>query len=162
MSTDTDQIKIKLLYPTLTPWESIRRDIMAIENAAFGEKADTEETLKNCLTSDTTIAVLLFNKKNIVGYSYAIPDPKEKSTNIALVDSTALLPAYQGKGLVVMMNRMLETELIKKFYEYFTVRANVANGYAGKIQKNYADQIVECYDLTSALGEQRYFKIKLK
>lgn len=157
------KFNLEIFNESNTPWASIKSEIMKIEQAAFGDKSDSEEMMEKCFTNPKIVAVFLRDAKTeqMVGYSYAIPDPQAKSKKVALVDSTAILPSHQGKGLVGGMNKLLENELIKRGYRYITERANVANGYADKIEKVYADRLMEKYDVDSIYGKQRYFKIKL-
>ena len=146
-----------------TPWFAVSTDIMILEKAAFGDKADSEERLKNCFENPFVTAVFLRNlNKNIIGYSYAIPDPLENVKMTALLDSAAIFPAYQGQGLIGILNDVLEQELVKKGYQLMTLRANIGNDFADKIAKVYAGRILETHENASIYGRQRYFKIKLR
>lgn len=158
-----DGYNLEVFDPSQNNWGAVSQDILNIENIVFGTHADPE--LPVFFQDPTTVAVLLRERESnkIVGYTYAFPDINDDSKIVAHVDSVALLPDYQGKGLVVALNRRLEEELFKRGYEFITLNAGLANNYAEKIAKNYADRIVESHDLVSKYGHgpQRYFKIKL-
>jgi len=144
-------------------WRDICQDLLNIENTVFGDKADPE--LSSFFQNQDTVAVLLYEQKNnrIIGYIFAFPDTNDDPQTVAHVDSVALLPEYQGKGLVVALNRRLEEELIEKGYQFITMHVMIVNGYSEKIAKNYVERIVDSRDIISKYGHgpQRYFKIKL-
>jgi len=160
---DLDGLKIEVFDITKTSWEAICHDVLNVEKIVFGDKADPE--LPAFYQSPATVAVLLRKRNDnmIVGCCHAFPNANDDSEIVAHVDSMALLPEYQGRGLVAELNRQLEKELIKRGYTFMTMHVSLANGYAGKIAKNYENRIVETYDIVSKYGHgsQRYFKIRL-
>ena len=160
---DLKGLYLEVFDLTKNTWQDICQDLLNIENTVFGIHADPE--LPSFFQNQATVAVLLYEQKNnrIIGYIYAFPDTNDDPQTVAHVDSVALLPEHQGKGLVVALNRRLEEELVKKGYQFATMHVIIANGYAEKIAKNYAERIIAARDIISKYGHgpQRYFKIRL-
>lgn len=157
-----DRLSLEVFDVLKTPWTSVREDIMVVENAAFSKHPDTEEMLRTCFENPSSTVIVLRNKENqkIVGYAYAIPD-QEQSLEVALIDSIALMPSLQGQGLGGNITKLLEEQLVKKGYQFITMRARIENGYADKIKKHYDSRIVECREVDSKYGKQSYCKIRL-
>src|SRR3989339_1371167 len=158
-----EELYLEVFDLTKNTWTNISQDILNIENTVFGANADPE--LPVFFQDPATVAVLLREHKSnkIVGYTHAFPDVNDNPKTVAHVDSVALLPEYQGRGLVKTLNRRLEEELIKRGYKFITLNAGKESGYAEKVARSYKDRIIESRDIVSKYGHgpQRYFKIKL-
>lgn len=143
-------------------WNEIWPAISKLENECFPGKAFGEEYLKKIFANEANIVILLRRGKVIMGFTCGIPD--ENVADAAYIDTTAITPTEQGKGFVAKLMNLLEAECRKKGYKYITRDAEVLNGYADKIKKNYKDRILESHDHKSEYsmgGIQRFFKIAL-
>jgi hypothetical protein len=148
-----------LFDPATQAWESVREAVLEIDKLCFGEKSFSEEYLKQTFEDPRDIVVLLKRAERLIGFSSAIPD--EKVEGAMYVDTTDIIPEEQGKKHVVAIMQLLETEARKRGFRYLTRNAAVENGYADKVEKNYAGRILETGSNDSEWGPQRYFKIEL-
>lgn len=140
-------------------WETVREDVLALEQACFGDKSFPESDLQSHFENPEHIAVLLRKKDRIIGFTCGIPD--EEVEGALYIETTDILPEEQGQRHVVSLMNTLEDEARRRGYRFITRNAAISNGYADKVQKNYAARIVESYENDSEWGPQRYFKIAL-
>jgi ribosomal protein S18 acetylase RimI-like enzyme len=150
-------IKTKLIKPSPGNWEHVGVDIFSVEKTVFSQDAFDEQMLRIDINDPRTILVVLKDKEQIIGFVYSMPE----SDGLARIVDVAILPAFQHKGYISSLMCMLENEMIKQCYEYFTEDAMVENGYAEKILKHYESRIVETHEFEGDYGKQRYFKIRL-
>lgn len=133
------------------------KQILAIEQSIFGEKAFPEEVMKSDLSNPMTILAVLKDNGVIIGFAYAEPESKR----VSCISDIAIAREYQGKGLVAPLMARMEEELKRSGYKWMTEHAMVENGYADKVQKNYAARIIKSEEFVGEYGKQRYFKIRL-
>lgn len=137
---------------------------MAIEASAFGEKGYNErdiEVLKSIFENPTNLNLLLVDSgsRGIVGYTLVEFKPDGET---AYVRRSAVIPAQQGKGYIGKLMDVVESELTTRGIRYLTREAEVRNGYANTVQRQYGDAIIEAYDTDHGFGVRRYFKIDLQ
>lgn len=149
----------EIFDPSEESWDSVREEILRLDRLCFGDKSFSEEELRASFENPEHIVVLLRQLERIIGFSSAAPD--EDAEGALYIDTTDILPEEQGKGHVVTLMKLLEAEARRRGYAFLTRNAARENGYADKIQKNYADRIVETYENDSEYGPQQYFKIRL-
>jgi hypothetical protein len=151
---------VALFDPSQESWQSVRQDIMNLEEICFPGKGLGEDYLKEKFEDPNSVIVLLKRGEKVLGFSYGTPDENDKSA--LYIDTTEILPEEQGQGYVVSLVSLLEDEARKRGYAFLTRNAAVENGYADKVAKSYGDRIVETKpDNDSEWGRQRYFKIVL-
>lgn len=140
-------------------WESVKDEILELEELCFPGKGFGEEYLQEHFENPESIIALLKKESRVVGFSYAIPD--EDIEGAVYIDTTEIHPDEQGKGYVVSLISMIESEARARGWKYITRNAVVDNCYAMKIEKNYEGRILESYRNESEYGPQCYFKIAL-
>lgn len=141
-------------------WKDFGQQIFEIEKSVFQDQAFSEEYLKKDLSDPKLILAVLKDGDSIIGFVYALPTNSDPENTAGIVD-IAIKKEHQGKGLVAPLMSCIEKELKNNGYEYFIEHAMVDNGYADKIDKNYASRIIERNDFIGEYGKQRFFKIKL-
>lgn len=143
-------------------WDEIWPSIERLEDECFPGKGLGEKYLKYVFGDKNNIVVLVRRGRKIIGFTCGIPD-----TNVAdaiYIDTTEITPSEQGQKHVVRLMELLEDEARRRNYKFLTRDAEVLNGYADKIVKNYGDRIIESHDHESEHsmgGVQRFFKIIL-
>lgn len=150
-------------------WTQIKDDILGIEGLCFVVGLAYTENLFAADFSQPRATIILLRdpSKKIIGYTYALPinadkpEREEEKDETAIVDSTAIDPQYQGKGLVGKLIGELEKELIRKGFRFMERDAAIPNGYADTVQRHYGDRVIESRDHDSKYGPQRFFRIKL-
>lgn len=143
-------------------WDEIWPAISKLEDECFPGKGLGEEYLKDIFTNEANIIVLLKQGSEIIGFTCGIPD--ENVADAIYIETTEITPTEQGKGHVVAVMDLLENECRNRGYKFITRDAEISNGYADKIAKNYGDRILESHDHESEYsmgGMQRFFKIAL-
>ncbi len=143
-------------------WELIKKAVMDIEKRAFNNSGFGIDMMEGLFENPYNLNCLLKEVKNnqIIGY-VSVGIYKDDAS--AYVINTAIAPEYQHQGQVAVLMKKLEEELNKIGIKYLVRDASVDNGYADKIQKQYAGRIVEnkTYEKMSPWGKQRHFEIKL-
>ena len=145
------------ISPPPIEWETLGKDIYAIETAIFGSKAFSESFLQTDLSNHDVVVAILKDGDKVIGFAYALPEDEET----VCVADIAISAEYQNRGLVATIMSCLETALKQKGYLYMTEHAMVENGYAAKIKKHYNARIIETSDFVGEYGKQTYFKIHL-
>jgi hypothetical protein len=156
------KVVTELYNASETSWDEIWPTISKLEDECFPGKGLGEEHLKDIFTNKDSIVVLLKQGSGIIGFTCGVPD--EDDAEAMYIETTEITPSEQGKGHVVHMMSLLEQECRNRGYKFITRDAEVANGYADKITKNYAGRIIESHDHESEYsmgGMQRFFKIRL-
>lgn len=140
-------------------WGELKEDVLRIEKECFGESSLTEEDFMDVVASSQAVLALLKKGHHVIGFTFAGPDQYEEKT--LTIYSTAITPSEQGKGHVASLMKVIEEEARQKGYSFISRYAATDNNYAGKIEKNYGERIVETFNRDSEWGKQQYFKIKL-
>ncbi len=83
---------------TASMWDEGREQLMKVEESAFEGKGFDEGWQHNLVTDPKNTTIILRDSKTrtIIGYTNAQP----AGFDTAYITSTAILPEYQGKGLV--------------------------------------------------------------
>jgi len=156
------QVFAELYNAVENNWDEIWPTISKIEDECFPGKGLGEEYLKEIFSGEENIVILLKYGKRIVGFTCGIPDAEV--VDAIYIDTTEITLEEQGKGSVVKLMDLLEGESRLRGYKYITRDAEVLNGYADKIAKNYGDRVLESHEHPSEYsmgGVQRFFKIAL-
>lgn len=146
--------KTSIITPDI--WEQIKESILKIEKGAFDGKGYTEEQLAKEFSNPDNIVVVIKDGDDVIGYNTSLP----QSEDTLWVSSTALLPKYQGQGLVSDIMYSLDIEARNRGYEYYERTAAVENGYAEKLKRNY-EVVEERNPSESPYGLQQYLKMKI-
>jgi ribosomal protein S18 acetylase RimI-like enzyme len=126
-------------------------------------------SLRAFITDSRSMITVLRDEHLFVGANVAIPadvmDPaRTDAPDTAYIYYTGIVPEYQGKNLVKTL--MADTfEFLKvSGYRYVEEDCVESNGYAAKVQKVYADSIVEsrAHEGFTGLGPQVFFRIALR
>ncbi len=148
--------------PDTDQWSTIWPSISKLEDDCFPGKGLGEEYLQGVFEDPNNLIVLLKSGSEIIGFSCGIPDKENPDT--LYIETTEITPSQQSKGLVSQLMTKLEDEARRRGFLFITRDAEIANGYADKIVKNYSDRIIESHDHESEYsmgGMQRFFKIAL-
>lgn len=181
--------KTEVYDPTATPWQAIRDDVLAIEQAHFGENAFEEELFIADFSNPKNTVVLLRDTETgrVVGFTYAEPLanlPLEKwekiipteaypdihgrddnGANTTYVSDTVLSPDYVGHHLVGGLIGRLEQELKKRTdvrYTRLERHSAVAKGYANNVRRSYGPKVMYEKPVESKYGDQVFFRIDLE
>ncbi len=171
---------VEVYDPKVTPWSVLRDEFIAVEHLAFGQELSFDDTtIDNDMQHPGTVAVLMRDSttQELVGFVYARPTlvvyperhpERDGSRDTAYICDTALLPNYQGHGLVGALVTRLEEELEHRDYKFIERDSSDAKNpgsnesYADKVRKNYSDRIVKEEKHESAFGPQVFFRIRLR
>jgi len=174
-----DQYEIRAHRPNTSIWNTIKEDILLIEQQHFGTKAFKERVFKHYFSNQNSIIVLITEKvsQKIVGFVFTVPafeayedsfHPDRKIANAHRIDRTAYIEdiaihrEHMGKGLAAYLMKTLEHELWIQGYRFLELDALTTNNYAANIAKNYSEQIIEqSGPHNSHYGPQVYFSISL-
>lgn len=144
-------------------WAGIRNEVLAIEAAAFGDQGYNEQDehlLQTVFETPGNINFLLLDEQSraIVGYTLVELQEHSKTAHIRRI---AIIPKEQGRGNVGRLMQVLEAELLLRGTHYLTLDAEVANGYADKVQRHYGNRVIEKEDRLASSGQRRFFRIAL-
>ncbi|MEM5828214.1 MAG: GNAT family N-acetyltransferase [Candidatus Aenigmatarchaeota archaeon] len=131
-----NNLEIEIFRTEPKDWKKIRRDIMKIENSAFEKNVrQDEDDIKSTFLDERSVNLILVVNREIVGYTMGSPiedywycekyleyNP-ELIRKTYYIESTAILPEYQGKGLGYILREELVKELKKEKYEYVASHA---------------------------------------
>jgi len=185
MPSQEDEIRTRCTFhvydPATMPWETVRDDVMGIEEAQFGEDGFWEEQLKAGFTDDENTAVIVKDNDKIVGFTYSLPTTavyshpehyawyneelgRTANEDTAYISDIAIHPNYVGHRLAGPMSQLLEEALRQKGYQHIEQDAMMKHGHAANIEKNYQGRIVkqqQYFDPEENLGEMIFFRIRL-
>jgi len=143
-------------------WEEIWPAVSKIEDECFPGKGLGEAYLREIFENEKSVVVLLKQGKEVIGFTCGIPD--ERGEGAVYIETTEITPVQQGRGYVTKLMNLLEQESRRRGYKFLTRDAEIANGYADKIAKNYEGRILESHEHESEDsmgGRQMFFKIAL-
>jgi GNAT superfamily N-acetyltransferase len=133
-------------------WNEIKDQIMEIENSAFEEGVrQSEEDLGETFTYERAIGLVVLKKGDgkIVGYTVGAPlewysyldfDECYGKRNSFYIESTAVLPTNQGKGIGKLMEEILIEEVRKANYERITCHST--NNMIRHINEKFGFRII--------------------
>jgi hypothetical protein len=114
-------------------------EIYRVDVSAFGRELSASwdffnEALEN---AEAVWIVLKDTQGQIIGYSYAVPSGKDKQ---AFIPRTGIVKEFQGRGLVKLLNNVMDEELLNMGYELGSTLAEKTNGYAASLLLVYAEE----------------------
>jgi len=137
-------------------WERIKDEIIKIENSAFESSVrQDEEDLRETFTYEKSICLVVIDKSNrrIVAYTMGAPlkwyiflkkfDKHHENYNTFYIESTAVLPGYQNKGIGKMLKRTLIEEVKK--YGYNRITTHATNEAIRRINKQFGFRDVKYF-----------------
>jgi ribosomal protein S18 acetylase RimI-like enzyme len=144
-------------------WKTIEGRIREIELECFGRQhAFSDDELRAMFNGPGTIAVLLWDGPapdgRLVGYTQAEPARGRDTYYIA---NTAIAKSHQGRGLVRLLMERLYEDVRAAGARFVERDAAIANGYADKIVRVPAADILETHDHDSPYGPQRYIRMRI-
>lgn len=152
-----DKFQTEILELTPDWWQRFGKPILRIERACFGKMAYKSGVLKKDLRRPKNLAVLLLSGTQIIGFSYALLEVGQRAN----IEDTAILPEFQGQGLIAVLMGRMEQELKASGVKTITRDSAIANGYADSVERHYGVRILKKRDHRSIYGPQRYFQIAL-
>ncbi len=179
MGRDKDLKDIEKINRLLGQRYSIAEMVALIDRGFAGDDITTKPVLG---VDDDTImapspAALLADPTTVIGtaevdgrlvaISVAIPkakfNPQNPDPKTVYIYYAAVEPSLQGRGLIAVAARVLESKLRALGYAYLEQDCVKDNGYADTISRAYAGAIVEQYDHSKypEIGPQRFFRIDL-
>ena len=145
-------------------WNTIKQRIREIELECFGQRhAFSDDELRAAFTGPQSVAVLLWDDSHsddglLVGYTQAQPG---MATDTYYIANTAIAKSHQGRGLVKMLMHRLYLDVRAAGAHFIERDAAIANGYADKVVRVHAADILEIYDHESPYGPQRFIRMRV-
>jgi ribosomal protein S18 acetylase RimI-like enzyme len=144
-------------------WKTISRRIREIELECFGTRgAFSDDELRVAFNRRGTVAVLLWDVPGagdgvLIGYTQA--EPRDPGT--FYIANTAITKSHQGRGLVRPLMERLYADVRAAGGRFIERDAAVANGYADKIVRFHAVDVLEAFDHDSPYGRQRFIRMRV-
>lgn len=144
-------------------WSTIKDRIAALERECFGQDAFSPSELRLAFNGRHSLVVLLWEgcvsgDGRIIGYTQAQPAEDPETYYIA---NTAIAKSYQGRALVKLLMDKLYADVRAAGARYVERDAAIANGYADKIVRSHAADILETLDHDSPYGPQRFIRMRV-
>lgn len=144
-------------------WNTISRRIAQIERECFGQDAFSPNELRLAFNGRQSLAVLLWEGPasdggRLIGYTQAQPADAAETYYIA---NTAIVKSHQGRGLVKLLMDRLYADVRTAGARYIERDAAITNGYADKIVRFHATEVLETLDHDSPYGPQRFIRMRL-
>src|SRR5712691_7066872 len=139
-------------------WDRVQQRIGEIEREVFGEDAFSPEELRAAFTGRENLAVLLWDAGVLIGYTQAGPARARETYYIA---NTAIATSYQDRGLIRPLMERLYTEVRAAGAHFIERDAAIANGYADKIVRFHATDMIRTRDHESPYGRQRFIRMRV-
>lgn len=144
------------------PWSAIKDRIAAIEHECFGQDAFSQSELRLAFSGRRSLVVLLWDGPSdggrLIGYTQAQPTDDPETYYIA---NTAIAKGHQGRGLVRLLMDRLYADVRTAGARYMERDAAIANGYADKIVRFHAADVLETLDHDSPYGPQRFIRMRV-
>jgi ribosomal protein S18 acetylase RimI-like enzyme len=143
-------------------WNTIKQRIAELEQECFGDDAFSANELRLSFNGRQSLVVLLWESASdggrLIGYTQAQPADDPQTYYIA---NTAIAKAYQGRGLVRLLMDRLYADVRGAGGRYIERDAAIANGYADKIVRFHAADVLETLDHDSPHGPQRFIRMRV-
>jgi len=136
----------------------VRERIGEIEREVFGDDAFSPDELRAAFTGPKSLAVLLRDGTVLVGYTQAGP---ARAPDTYYIANTAIAKSHQGRGLIRVLMERLYADVRAAGAHFIERDAAIANGYADKIVRFHAADIVRTRDHDSPYGRQRFIRMRL-
>jgi ribosomal protein S18 acetylase RimI-like enzyme len=144
------------------PWNAIKDRIAELEHEVFGKDAFSSSELRLAFNARQSVVVLLWEGPaaggTLIGYSQAQPTDAPATYYIA---NTAIARSHQGRGLVKLLMDRLYADVRAAGARFVERDAAIANGYADKIVRYHAADVLETLDHDSPYGPQRYIRMRV-
>jgi ribosomal protein S18 acetylase RimI-like enzyme len=144
------------------PWNAIKDRIAEIERDVFGEDAFSPGELRLAFNGRRSVVVLLWEGPlaggRLVGYTQAQPADDPATFYVA---NTAIARSHQGRGLVRLLMSQLYADVRAAGARFIERDAAIANGYADKIVRFHAVDVLETFDHDSPYGPQRFIRMRV-
>ena len=166
---ETELYEVYLTEPK--DWKKIKEHIMKIENSAFEEEVrQDEDDIESTFTDEKSICLIVKDKKSkkIVAYTMSSPledyeflrfDPHYGKYDTLYIESTAVLPNYQGKGIGKLLKEVLIEEAKRRGYKRITTRAT--NEIIVHINEKYGFRKVKYFKEWVGNRDAWYMELKL-
>jgi ribosomal protein S18 acetylase RimI-like enzyme len=144
-------------------WNTIKRRIRDIELECFGQQhAFSDDELRAAFNGRESLAVLLWDLPLagdgvLVGYTQA--DRRARRTYY--IANTAIAKSHQGRGLVRLLMQRLYADVRAAGAQFIERDAATTNGYADKIVRFHAADVLETFDHDSPYGPQRFIRMRV-
>jgi len=143
---------------TARAWDRVRERVGEIEREVFGDDAFSPDELRAAFTGPKSLAVLLRDGTLLVGYTQAGP---ARAPDTYYIANTAIAKSHQGRGLIRVLMERLYADVRAAGAHFIERDAAIANGYADKIVRFHAADIVRTRDHDSPYGRQRFIRMRL-
>jgi len=143
---------------TARAWDRVRERVGEIEREVFGDDAFSPDELRAAFTGPKSLAVLLRDGTLVVGYTQAGP---ARAPDTYYIANTAIAKSHQGRGLIRVLMERLYADVRGAGAHFIERDAAIANGYADKIVRFHAADIVRTRDHDSPYGRQRFIRMRL-
>ncbi len=109
-----------------------------------------------------SLAVLLWEgpseRSRLIGYTQAQPADVPETYYIA---NTVIAKSHQGRGLVKLLMDRLYADVRAAGARFIERDAAIPNGYADKIVRFHATDVLETFDHDSPYGPQRFIRMRV-
>jgi GNAT superfamily N-acetyltransferase len=139
-------------------WDAVQERIREIEREVFGEDAFSPDELRAAFTGPKNLAVLLRDGTVLVGYTQAGP---ARAPDTYYIANTAIAKSHQGRGLIRVLMERLYADVRDAGAHFIERDAAIANGYADKIVRFHAADIIRTRDHDSPYGRQRFIRMRV-
>ena len=143
-------------------WSTIKDRIAELEHECFGDDAFSANELRLAFNGRRSLVVLLWdgpsNGGTLIGYTQAQPSEDPATFYIA---NTAIAISHQGRGLVKVLMDQLYADVRAAGARFIERDAAIANGYADKIVRFHAGDVLETFDHDSPYGPQRFIRMRV-
>lgn len=147
---------------TTRPWNAIKDRIAELEDECFAEDSFSPGELRLAFNGRRSVVVLLWEGRSdgetLIGYTQAQPADDPATYYIA---NTAIAKSYQGRGLVKLLMDRLYADVRAAGGRFIERDAAIANGYADKIVRSHAADVLETFDHESPYGPQRFIRMRV-
>jgi ribosomal protein S18 acetylase RimI-like enzyme len=144
------------------PWGTIKDRIVELEHECFGDDAFSPSELRRSFNGRQSVVALMWERRSggdiLIGYTQAQPADDPATYYIA---NTAIARSHQGRGLVKLLMDQLYADVRAAGARFIERDAAIANGYADKIVRSHAGDVLETFDHDSPYGPQRFIRMRL-
>ncbi len=149
-------------FGSTLPWNTIKQRIVELEYECFGKDAFSPSELRLAFNGRDSLVVLLWDGPSeggtLIGYTQAQPADAHETYYIA---NTAIAKSYQGRGLVKLLMDKLYADVRTAGARFIERDAAIPNGYADKIVRFHAAEVLETFDHDSPYGPQRFIRMRV-
>lgn len=145
-------------------WDTIGPRIREIELECFGQQqAFSDEELRLAFNGPRSTAALLWDgpasgEHLLVGYTQAEP---ARAPHTYYISNTAIAKSHQGRGFVKLLMERLYADVRAAGARFIERDAAIANGYADKVVRFHAADILTAFDHDSPYGPQRFIRMRV-